>query len=251
MKTQTTKVIFSVLILLAGCKDDSKMVLNTNASIEFKDDVSPTSAIVTPEHVGETYKWSVNGTPLETIPGDNSGKAIIPIEPMAEIYLEYETTAGDVEYNYSDWIYAPPIANKLIIYSINFNGETFDEMVDPLSMRYNYGFQYNTGVSSGVTSGGGGVQLNYNDSLSKWELHQPLEINLSDYFQTNNNPFDLEIKVADLTFTDLYCNSNEDLQEQYSIHHAASADNPNLLLFRNTVSQQEYEVTVDWVYEAE
>lgn len=251
MKIQTCKVIFSVLILLAGCQDDSKLMLNTNALIEFEDNVSPTKVFVTPEHIGEIYKWRVNGNPLETIPGNNSGIAIIPIEPNTEIYLEYETTIADVEYNYSGWVKAPPIANKLIIYSINFSEEAFDEMINPLSMKYNYGFHYNTGLSSGITSGGGGVQLNYNDSLSQWELYQPLKINLSAHFQTNNNPFDLEIKVADLTFTDLYCISSEDLQMLYSVYHAASTEEPNLLFFRNNVTHQDYQVNVSWVYEEE
>lgn len=115
-------------------------------------------------------------------------------------------------------------------------------------MRYNYGFHYNTDVSTGVTSGGGGVQLNYNDSLSQLELYRPLEIELSSYFQTNKNPFALKIELADLCFTNTYCISSEDLQELYSIYHAASTENPNLLYFTNNVSHQDYQVNVDWVW---
>ena len=197
---------------------------------------------------GKFTNGKLTEPPFETIPGDNSGKAIIPIEPNTEVYLEYETTIGDIEYRYSGSIIAPPIANKLIIYSINFNKETFEEEINPLSMRYNYGFHYNTDVSTGVTSGGGGVQLNYNDSLSQLELYRPLEIELSSYFQTNKNPFALKIELADLCFTNTYCISSEDLQELYSIYHAASTENPNLLYFTNNVSHQDYQVNVDWVW---
>ena len=180
-----------------------------------------------------------------------SGALELVLDPSTEIHVEYETVLENTVYFSDNFLEAPPLANKLILYSMNFYNEPFNEQPLSLNAQFNYEFNYRTETSVGTVSGGGSASLNYIDSLAVYEFYQPIDVHLSPVFGIENTPHIFNIEV--LHDGQKYVVSSEDIKALYFNYRFsyddASVNNPNAIVFTNELSNRQYKLQVDWIYE--
>ena len=256
MSRKTNFILFLILFVyvFTGCINEieSEHVV-TNVDIQYSDDVSPCRAILTPEQPGEKPVWKINGEVVDEALVSNSGALELIIEPNAEIKFEYETVLENTVYFYNNELEIPPVANELILYSMNFRNESFNEQQISLNVQYDYEFDYSTETSVGGISGSGGSALNYIGSTGEYEFYQPLKVQLSPVFDIENTPHIFNIDV--LHDGQKYVVSSEDIQALYFNYRFsyddASINHPNTIVFTNELSNQTYELQVDWIHKLE
>lgn len=252
MKYKLLLFLLLVVYVFTGCVSDIEPeYVHTNIDIQFSDDVSPCRATLIPELVGEEPFWKINGESVDGALVSDSGVLELILEPNTEIHINYETVLENRVYFNDNLLEAPPVANKLILYSMNLSNETFNEQPESLNAQYDYDFNYSTETSVGSVSGGGGAALNYIDSLDVYEFYQPLEVQLTPVFDRKNTPHIFNIDV--LHDNQKFVTSSEDIQALYFNYRFsyddASVNNPNTIVFTDELSNREYELQVDWIYE--
>jgi len=245
MKLKYSIFLFLLAFVFTACeKEDLIEYQNTELSIQYSDDVSPCKAWITPEQVGKVQTWKINGNINETEFADDSCTMEIIIAPQSETHLQYETRINNTVYKYDEVIESPPVANKLTIYSINFLNHPINVEDNILSFGYDYTFHYTTENSTGVVSGGGGRGLIYKEDSTLRDLYSPVEVELSPVFGDLTTPhvFNFEIKYLDSA----YIVSSIELQDLYFNYDDASLNNSDIIKFNDQISDQDYELIVDW-----
>lgn len=178
MKYKLFLVVLLVVYVFTGCvRNIEPEYVHTTIDIQFSDDVSPCRATLTPEEVGEETVWKIDGETVDGALVNESGVLELILEPNTEIHVNYETVLENTVYFSDNLLEAPPVANKLILYSMNLSAENFNEQPVSLNAQYDYDFNY---------------RFSYDD---------------------------------------------------------ASVNHPNTIVFTNELSNRQYELQVDWIYE--
>ena len=245
-------LVFTLTLL--SCKDDNSLKETaTSFSIEFEDDVSPTRALVTAEQRGLETIWKVNSEEVEFSTSSNTGALELIIEPDKDYYIQYETVGEDFIYTFDTLLAAPPLANYLSLYSLNFTNETLDLESNSIQIQYNY--EYQTNLSAGSSSGGRTlVELENSSALG---LFSPVDLFITSAFYLDPQA-SLHLQLRIINFSedpaDTLSFSEVNLRELYFSQRFsytdAAASNPETLIFENSLTGLSYELAVDWRYEA-